>query len=103
MVTKPRLIKVVDEASDVRCVSGLGLIREEVWVDGQGEVRRYNLAFINHFLTRKDNGRVVGYDNSHGYHHRHFKGCSAAFEYVGYDDVQARFEAEVRLLREERA
>ena len=94
-------MKVVDESSDIRCVSGLGLIREEVWVDAQGEVKRYNLAFINHFLSRTDNGRVVAYDNSHGYHHRHFKGVSAAFDYTGYDNVQARFEAEVRLLREE--
>jgi hypothetical protein len=70
MATKRTLWKVVDEVSRVRCASGPGVIREEVWQDAAGEVSRYNLAFINHFMMREDNGRVLGYDNGHGYHHR---------------------------------
>jgi hypothetical protein len=50
---------MIDEETLVLCASGTGLIREEVWIDGAGEVGRYNLAFINHFMTREDNGRVL--------------------------------------------
>ena len=60
----------MDEEALVSCASGPGLLREEVWVDATGIVVRYNLAFINHFMTSKDNGRVLGYDNAHGTHHR---------------------------------
>ena len=101
MPPKSSLRKVVDEVTQVRCAVGRGLIREEVWIDGDGQVQRYNLAFINHFLVREDNGRVLGYDNGHGYHHRHFKGETKPFEYAGYDKLMARFLGEVRVLREE--
>lgn len=80
----------------------MGLIREEVWKDEGGKVARYNLAFINHFLTAEDNGRMLGYDNQHGYHHRHFKGETEPFEYADYDRLMARFLGEVRELRKEK-
>jgi hypothetical protein len=99
---KRRLRKVIDEVSPVRCVSGPGLIREEVWQDATGEVARYNLAFINHFLTQKDNGRVLGYDNQHGHHHRHFKGIVEPFVFVSYDNTLDRFRDEVIVLRTEK-
>lgn len=101
MPPKSRLRKVIDEVSAVRCATGRGVIREEVWQDKDGQVVRYNLAFINHFLTQEDNGRVLGYDNSHGYHHRHFRGVTAPFEYVDYGVLMARFLGEVRELRKE--
>jgi hypothetical protein len=99
---KSSLRKVVDEISPVRCAAGRGLIREEVWQDEDGEVARYNLAFINHFLMQGDNGRVLGYDNGHGYHHRHFKGVTEPFDYRNYIAVFDRFVREVRELRKER-
>lgn len=46
----------------------------EVWQDATRKVVRYNLAFINHFMHGGDNGRVLGYDIAHGFHHRHFMG-----------------------------
>jgi hypothetical protein len=101
MATKRTLWKVVDEVSQVRCASGPGVIREEVWQDAAGEVSRYNLAFINHFMMREDNGRVLGYDNGHGYHHRHLKGVVEPFEYESYRSLRDRFDDEVRLLRKE--
>jgi len=52
--------KVVDEATQVRCALGKGIIREEVWQDSRGAVVKYNLAFINHSLWGEDNGRVLG-------------------------------------------
>ena len=77
------------------------MIREEVWENETGEVVRYNLTFINHSLTRGDNGRVLGYDNSHGYHHRHFKGTIEMFHFDGYEAGLDRFLDEVAELRKE--
>jgi hypothetical protein len=49
---------------------------------------RYNLAYINHVICGVDNGRVVGYDNAHGYHHRHLMGHVGPIEFVSYEDVE---------------
>ena len=87
----PRNRKVVDDTTVIRCAAGTGILREEVWQDDQGEVVRYNLAFINHFLCGADNGRVLGYDNSHGFHHRHCKGSVTSFTYQDYDVLLDRF------------
>ncbi len=95
--------KVVDDTTVIRCVSGTGILREEVWQDDRGEVIHYNLAFINHLLCGVDNGRVLGYDNSHGFHHRHCKGSVTSFEYKGYDVLLDTFLAEVASLRKEKA
>src|ERR1035437_5038345 len=62
----------------------------------------YNLAFINHALSARDNGRVVGYDNSHGDHHRHFAGAKEKFAFVNYERLLERFLDEVRELRQKR-
>jgi len=96
---KRRLRKVVDEESTVRCTIGIGLRREEAWQDDSGEVVRYNLAFINHFMSSKDNGRVLGYDNQHGYHHRHYMGQTSLVRYQGYDELIDRFLVELDKLR----
>ena len=66
-----------------------------------GKVARYNLAFVNHLLYAKDNGRVLGYDASHGYHHRHFKGTVSPFAFKEYESTLAKFIDEVQALREE--
>ena len=102
VAAKERARKVVDETSYVRCAAGPGIIREEVWEDEGGAVVRYNLAFINHFLTRADNGRVLGYDNNHGYHHRHFKGASEPFRFVTYEALSEQFFHEVEEMRKEK-
>ncbi len=46
-------------------------------------------------MTGKDNGRVPGYDNSHGHHHRHFKGTVETVAFHDYDLILARFILEV--------
>jgi hypothetical protein len=91
--------KIVDETSQVRCSKGMGLIREEVWEDSEGQVVRYNLAFIHHRIFAGDNGRVLGYDTAHGYAHRHYMGTVEAIELASYEDVLERFIAEVEELR----
>jgi hypothetical protein len=102
MTAKRRLLKTVDEVVNIRCAAGVGLLREEVWEDEDGNVQRYNLAFINHFMTSKDNGRVLGYDNGHGHHHRHFKGNVETVSYHDYKSVLARFILEVDELKREK-
>jgi len=97
---KPR--KVVDETTQVRCVLGKGIVREEVWQDSKDKVVKYNLAFINHVLSAEDNGRVLGYDSSHGYHHRHYAGAKENFAFVSYEKLLKRFLNEVRELRQKK-
>jgi hypothetical protein len=61
---------------------------------GKTTVTRYNMAYINHAVCSKDNGRVLGYDNAHGYHHRHHMGSVQACDFVSHDDTVERFQAE---------
>jgi hypothetical protein len=93
------LVKVTDETAPVRCAAGGGLIREEVWKDAEGNVVRFNLAFINFHLYPRDHGRVLGYDSAHGHPHRHFAGKVEMIEPVDYEVIFDRFLAEVRLLK----
>jgi len=65
------------------------------------QVTRYNLAYINHNLYGLDNGRVVGYDNAHGYHHRHFKGTVEDIDFISFGDIEARFQRDWLALRDE--
>lgn len=57
-------------------------------------VTRYNLAYLNHEIYQGDNGRVLGFDNAHGYHHRHYMGEIEAVEFVSYEATQERFQLE---------
>ena len=102
MPLKRSLRKIVDEHAPVRCVSGPGMIRVEVWEDETGNVIRYNLAFINHFLYPRDNGRVLGYDNAHGEHHRHYFGTVEAVAVASYAEATRLFRDEVKELRKRR-
>ncbi len=61
-------------------------------------VTKYNLAYINHLVCRKDNGRVLGYDNSHDGHHRHFMGHMQPVRFTDYQSLTKRFQEEVRAL-----
>jgi hypothetical protein len=75
------------------------LIREERWEDSEGNVVRYNLAFINFHLFSRDNGRVLGYDTAHGQVHRHFAGKVDVIASAPFQEILARFIAEVDNLR----
>ena len=70
-------------------------LREEVWVAADGAVVRYNLAYINHRICGADNGRVLGYDNSHEQHHRHFMGNVEPVEFKSYKALVRRFRDEL--------
>jgi len=84
--------KLADDSFSLSEKRGNGILRREIWVSGRGEVVRYNLAYIHHGIHQGDNGRVVGYDNAHGVHHRHYMGQVTPFDFVSFADVEERFE-----------
>ncbi len=86
--------KAVDDTHYIPAKRGNGILRREIWVDEKGRVSRYNLAYINTAMHGGDNGRVVGYDNAHNFHHRHFLGKVEPIDFVSFEDVEARFQAD---------
>ncbi len=97
--SKIRLRKDTDYETCFRFADGTGILREEVWVDAKGQVARYNLAFLVPHLSRLDKGRVLGYDNAHGVHERHFMGTVEPVEFKGYPATARRFYREVEAMR----
>ena len=61
-----------------------------------GRLLRYSLTLIDTHRTGIDDGRVIGYDNAHGHHHRHCFGEVEPIELESYESIEKRFEAEVR-------
>jgi hypothetical protein len=87
-------IKISDDSWSLSSKNGNGVLRREVWEDEQGRVARYNLAYINYSIFQGDNGRVVGYDNAHGFHHRHFMGEVEPVQFKNFEDIEERFQAD---------
>ena len=56
---------------------------------------KYSLAYVNPWIYAADNGRVLGYDNTHNYHHRHFMGKVEKIEFHSYEALVTRFESEL--------
>lgn len=97
-MSKPtRQILLEQERFELKPKSGGGLLNYEIWgyVDkGKTVVTRYNLAYINHAIYQGDNGRVLGFDNAHGYHHRHYMGEIETVGFVSYEATQEKFQQE---------
>lgn len=91
--------KIYDDRHVITKRRGNGELRREVWVDSSGSVTRYNLAYINRELYQGDNGRVVGYDNAHGYHHRHYFGTVEPIDFVSFEDIEDQFARDWTALR----
>ncbi|KQP22731.1 DUF6516 family protein [Pseudorhodoferax sp. Leaf267] len=91
--------KVVDAVHHIAHKRGNDHLRREVWVDGKGRVTRYHLAYINPAVQAGDHGRVVGYDNQHGYHHCHAFGKVFPVEFTSFEDIEDRFQADWTALR----
>jgi hypothetical protein len=97
MAKAPKEVLLEQERFELKPKSGGGLLNYEVWgyvEKGRTVVTRYNLAYINHAIHQGDNGRVLGFDNAHGYHHRHYLGVIEAVEFVSYEATQERFQQE---------
>ena len=63
-------------------------------MDGSGKVVRYNLAYINPLRYPQDSGRVLGYDNAHGQHHRHYMGEVTPVSLATFAQIERRFQKE---------
>jgi len=86
-------VKIIDETHKISDRRGNGKLRREVWIDeATRKITRYNLAYINHNIHPGDNGRVVGYDNAHDGHHRHYFGVVEPIEFVSFEETEERFE-----------
>lgn len=96
---KSAMYKKTDYVTRFRCAGGVDILREEVWVNGKNEVVKYNLASLLPHVFAKDNGRVLGYDNAHGIHERHYQGNVREVPFKGYVSTADRFYKEVANIR----
>ncbi len=83
--------------ADVKILSRLGggVLKERVIRElPSKKVVSYALAYINPLIFSGDNGRVLGYDNSHNYAHRHCMGATVAHPFTSYEALYERFECE---------
>jgi hypothetical protein len=97
---RAKSIKAVDELVTLPIKKGNGILRYTVSTNEKGEITRYSLAYINPLLYTGDNGRVLGYDNCHGRHHRHLMGKEENITFTSYEKLADRFEIEWRELHE---
>jgi len=101
---KKRKIKserlIHDEVIALHKSRGNGILKRRVWVDEDDVVTRYSLAYINHHIYTGDNGRVLGYDNAHNYHHRHYIGNIEPVEFENFEDIENRFQKEFEDIHE---
>jgi hypothetical protein len=93
-----RMQKTVDETFYLTWPRRGAILKEEVWQTQEGQVVKYSLAYINPRICRVDHGRILGYDNSHDHHHRHFRGEVESVEFNGYEALSVRFQKEVQEL-----
>ena len=78
---------------------GGGVLKERVIRElPSKKVVSYALAYINPLIFSGDNGRVLGYDNSHGYSHRHYMGVITPEPFTSYEALYDRFELEWQAL-----
>jgi Family of unknown function (DUF6516) len=76
---------------------GGGVLKERVIRELPSKrVVSYALAYINPLICSCDNGRVLGYDNSHDFSHKHLMGDMTADPFPGYEALYERFEKEWR-------
>ncbi len=97
---KLEITKTVDTANRLKGKRKGAILKEEVWETDNGQVVKYVLAYINPRICGPDNGRVLGYDNRHDYHHRHFLGTTEPVDFVNYEALAERFRTEVKELFE---
>lgn len=92
---------VIKEEHNLSRKSGGGKLVLEVWEDKFGNTSTYRLAYINGAIHSGDNGRVLGYDNAHGEHHRHYFGEYQVTDFESIEAVVERFECEWREISDE--
>ncbi len=55
------------------------------------------MAYINKNVFVGDNGRVIGYDNSHDFHHKHYLGQITEIDnFEIYEELVLRFKNDIK-------
>ncbi len=98
--THAKYIKIIDDTLKLPESEGNGTLKLSASVDETGQLKRYSLAYINSRLCTEDNGRVLGFDNCHGYHHRHYMGQEEPIEFISFEAIAEQFDKEWRALHE---
>jgi len=95
--TKTKFKRIVSEQFPINPKRGGGIVKVDVWENEKGEVVKYSLAYINHLVFSGDNGRVIGYDNTHNFHHKHYLSeISEVDNFRSYQELVGRFENEIK-------
>jgi len=93
---KKNYLKVIDEQFIVPQSNGGGIIKFEAW-EFEDRIIKYNMVYINKNIFPNDNGRVVGYDNSHDFHHKHYFGqITELDDFMTYEELVRRFQNDVK-------
>ena len=96
MAKKKNYTKVIDEQFIVPQKKGDGIIKFEAW-QYENKIVKYNMAYINKSIFPNDNGRVIGYDNSHNFHHKHYFGEIIELDdFVNYQELVKRFRDDLK-------
>lgn len=86
-------LECIDETHKIPDKKGNGQIRIQYQINPEtGEVVTYSMAYINQAICAVDNGRVIGYDNAHGQHHKHDMGEYIPVEFVSLEKTMQLFE-----------
>ncbi len=55
------------------------------------------MVYINKNIFANDNGRVMGYDNSHDFHHKHYFGqITELDDFTNYEELVKRFKKDIK-------
>lgn len=55
------------------------------------------MVYINKRIYPNDNGRVIGYDNSHNFHHKHYFGeITELDDFVNYQKLLQIFKNDIK-------
>ncbi|PUE24139.1 hypothetical protein B9Z39_13840 [Limnohabitans sp. JirII-29] len=91
------VVQDVYKPADVRLPKRLGggVLKEYVVRDhATKNVLHYALAYINPLIYSGDNGRVLGYDKSHGLPHKHWMGQRSEEPFISYEALYEKFQNE---------
>jgi hypothetical protein len=95
-IKKKDYIKVIDEQFIVPNDIGGGIVKFEAW-EYDDKIIKYNMVYINKNIFPNDNGRVMDYDNSHDFHHKHYFGqISELDDFINYQDLVQRFRNDIK-------
>ena len=96
MSKKKQYSKVIDERFIVPLQNGGGMIKFEAW-EYKDKIVKYNMVYINREIFPNDNGRVMGYDNSHNFHHKHYFGKIYELDdFISYQELVQRFKNDIK-------